>query len=403
MSKKEKDTSAGARTGNISNWGFDTRAIHGGQTFDPTTGAVITPIYATSTFAQEAPGVHKGFDYGRSHNPTRFAYETAVANLENGTAGFAFASGMAAISTVLEILEAGSHVIAMDDIYGGTYRLFERVRKHSAKLEFSYVDLSKPELLEAAIKPNTRLIWVETPTNPLLKLVDLEAVAAIAKKHNIIAVADNTFASPWIQRPLEHGFDVVVHSATKYLNGHSDIIGGIAVAGENNEVREKIGFLQNAIGSIAGPFDSFLAHRGLKTLGLRMERHSSNALAVAQWLEKHPKIERVIYPGLISHPQHVLAKRQMQRGFGGMISAVLKGGTEAATIALRHTKLFTLAESLGGIESLIEHPAIMTHASIPAEVRKKIGIDDGLIRLSVGIENIDDLIGDLDAALATDA
>ena len=388
MTKKHNDT-----------WGFDTRAIHAEQSFDQTTGAVITPIYATSTYAQEAPGVHKGFDYGRSHNPTRFAYERAVANLEGGTVGFAFASGMAAISTVLELLEAGSHIVAMDDIYGGTYRLFERVRKHSAKLEVSYVDLSKPELLEAAIKPNTRMVWVETPTNPLLKLVDLEAVAVIARKHNLIAVADNTFASPWIQRPIEYGFDVVVHSATKYLNGHSDIIGGIAIAGANSEIKEKLGFLQNAIGSIASPFDSFLAHRGVKTLGLRMERHSSNALAVAQWLEKHPKIERVIYPGLLSHKQHTLAKKQMQNGYGGMISAVLKGGIEAATAALKRTKVFTLAESLGGIESLIEHPAIMTHASIPADVRRKIGIDDGLIRLSVGIENVDDLIADLEIAL----
>lgn len=381
-------------------WGFDTRAIHAEQEFDETTGAVITPIYATSTYAQIAPGEHKGFDYGRSHNPTRFAYERAVANLEGGTAGFAFASGMAASSTVLELLEAGSHIIAMDDIYGGTYRLFERVRKHSAKLEVTYVDLTKPELLEAAIKTNTRMIWVETPTNPLLKLVDLEAVAALARKHKLIAVADNTFATPWIQRPISYGFDVVVHSATKYLNGHSDIIGGIAVAGENSEIKEKLGFLQNAIGSIASPFDSFLAHRGVKTLGLRMERHSSNALAVAQWLEKHPKIERVIYPGLASHPQHQLAKKQMKNGFGGMVSAVLKGGIEAATSMLTKTQVFTLAESLGGIESLIEHPAIMTHASIPPDVRKKVGIDDGLIRLSVGIENEADLIGDLEQALA---
>jgi cystathionine beta-lyase/cystathionine gamma-synthase len=290
----------------------------------------------------------------------------------------------------------------MNDIYGGTYRLFERVRKHSAKLEVSYVDLTKPGLLEAAIKPNTRMLWVETPTNPLLKLVDLEAVAAIGRKHKLIAVADNTFATPWIQRPLEYGFDIVVHSATKYINGHSDIIGGIAVAGKNAEIREKLGFLQNAIGAIASPFDSFLAHRGVKTLGLRMERHSSNALAVAVWLEKHPKIERVIYPGLESHPQHALAKKQMQNGFGGMISAVVKGGLEPAKTMLTHCQVFTLAESLGGIESLIEHPAIMTHASIPAEVRRKIGIDDGLIRLSVGIENEADLIADLEQSLAAD-
>jgi cystathionine beta-lyase/cystathionine gamma-synthase len=380
-------------------WGFDTRAIHAAQEFDEATGAVITPIYATSTFAQQSPGVHKGFDYGRSQNPTRFAYERVVANLEGGTAGFAFASGLAAISTALELLDAGSHVVAMNDIYGGTYRLFERVRRHSMSLEFTYVDLTRTELLESAIRPNTRMLWVETPTNPLLKLVDLEVVAAIARKHRIIAVADNTFATPWIQRPLQLGFDVVVHSATKYLNGHSDIIGGIAIVGDNLELRQRLGFLQNAIGAIASPFDSFLAQRGVKTLGLRMERHCRNALAVAQWLEKHPKIARVIYPGLSSHPQHALARKQMEQGFGGMISAVIKGGAEAAKETLARCQVFTLAESLGGIESLIEHPAIMTHASIPAEVRAKIGIDEGLIRLSVGIEDQADLIADLENAL----
>lgn len=379
-------------------WGFDTRAIHANQSFDESTGAVITPIYATSTFAQEAPGVHKGFDYGRSHNPTRFAYERAVADLEGGAAGFAFASGLAAVSTVLELLEAGSHVIAMDDIYGGTYRLFERVRRHSAKLDFSYVDLSQTELLDAAIRPNTCMIWIETPTNPLLKLVDLQAVCAIARKHNIVVVADNTFATPWIQRPLEYGADVVIHSATKYLNGHSDIIGGIAVA-KNTEMTERLGFLQNAVGAIAGPFDSFLAHRGVKTLGLRMQRHSENALAVATWLEAHPQVERVIYPGLASHAQHGLAKKQMQRGFGGMISAVLKGGEQAARQMLTRCEVFTLAESLGGIESLIEHPASMTHATIPPENRQKLGIADGLIRLSVGIEDEADLIRDLENAI----
>lgn len=379
-------------------WGFDTQAIHSGQEFDATTGAVITPIYATSTYAQEAPGVHKGLDYGRSHNPTRFAYERAVAHLEGGSAGFAFASGLAAVSTILELLEAGSHIIATNDLYGGTYRLFERVRKHSARLEISYVDLSDAAALEAAIRPNTKLIWVETPTNPLLKLVDLEAIAAIAKKHDLISVADNTFATPWIQKPLSLGFDIVVHSATKYLNGHSDIIGGIAVAGENQELAEKLGFLQNAIGAIAGPFDSFLAHRGVKTLGLRMERHASNALAVAQFLEAHPKVERVIYPHLPSHPQYALAKKQMRAG-GGMISALLKGGEKAAVSTLKSVQVFTLAESLGAVESLIEHPAIMTHASIPPETRKAIGIEDGLIRLSVGIEDVNDLIGDLTQAL----
>lgn len=378
--------------------GFDTRAIHAGQTVDPTTGAVITPIYATSTYAQDAPGVHKGFDYARSHNPTRFAYERAVADLEGGSAGFAFASGMAAAATVLELLPSGSHVVAMNDLYGGTYRLFERVRRNSAGLDFTFVDLTKPEKLKAAIKKNTRMVWAETPTNPLLKLVDLEAVASIARKHKLITVADNTFATPWNQRPLELGFDVVMHSATKYLNGHSDMVGGIAVAGDNKELRERLGFLQNSVGGIAGPFDSFLAHRGVKTLGLRMERHCTSALAIAQWLEKHPKIERVIYPGLKSHPQHALARKQMRAG-GGMISATVKGGVKAATAMLSRCKIFTLAESLGGIESLIEHPAIMTHASIPAEIRRKTGIEDGLIRLSVGIEDVNDLIGDLENAL----
>lgn len=380
------------------NWAFATRAIHAEQEVDATTGAVITPIYATSTYQQYAPNDHTGFDYGRSHNPTRFAYERAVANLEGGSAGFAFASGLAAGATVLELLEAGSHVIAMDDIYGGSYRLFERVRKHSAKLDVTYVDLTNPELIRAAIQPNTKMLWVETPTNPLLKLVDLTAVTAIAKEYGLITVADNTFATPYIQRPLSHGFDIVVHSATKYLNGHSDIIGGMAVVGEDAGLREKLGFLQNAIGAIASPFDSFLAHRGVKTLSLRMERHTSNALTIAQWLEAHPAIKRVYYPGLPSHPQHQLALSQMH-GFGGMISAVLKGGQAAAVQALKQMQVFTLAESLGGIESLIEHPATMTHASIPADIRKKIGIDDGLIRLSVGIEAVEDLIADLEQAL----
>ncbi|MFZ4541288.1 MAG: trans-sulfuration enzyme family protein [Rickettsiales bacterium] len=379
-------------------WHFDTRAIHAEQEFDETTGAVITPIYATSTYAQIAPGEHKGFDYGRSHNPTRFAYERAVANLEGGTAGFAFASGLAAASTVLELLEAGSHIIATDDLYGGTYRLFERVRKHSAKLSVTYVDFSDAAALAAAIKPNTKMLWVETPTNPLLKLVDLKSVASLAKKHNLITVADNTFATPYLQRPLELGFDIALHSATKYINGHSDIIGGIAVVGDNAELAEKVGFLQNAIGAIASPFDSFLAHRGVKTLGIRMERHSNNALAVAKWLEAHPQIECVFYPHLPSHPQHALAKQQMASG-GGMVSAILKGGQPAAVKMLTNVQVFTLAESLGGIESLIEHPTTMTHASIPAETRHKIGIADGLIRLSVGIENKADLIADLDNAL----
>jgi cystathionine gamma-lyase len=383
-----------------SSWRFDTQAIHAGQEPDPTTGAVITPIYATSTFAQQSPGVHKGFDYGRSHNPTRFAYERAVANLEGGSAGFAFASGLAAISTVLELLEAGSHIIASNDLYGGTYRLFERVRRNSAHLDITYVDPGRPELFEQSVRPNTRMIWMETPTNPLLKIADLAAIGDIARKRNLIAVADNTFATPWLQRPLDYGFDVVVHSATKYINGHSDMVGGVAIAGSNPEIRDRLAFLQNSVGAIASPFDSFLAHRGVKTLGVRMERHCRNAISVARWLEKHPQIERVIYPGLPSHPQHALASRQMKRGFGGMISAIVRGGLEASRTMLTRCRVFTLAESLGGIESLIEHPAIMTHASIPTDVRKSIGIEDGLIRLSVGIEDESDLIGDLEHALS---
>ena len=384
---------------NKNSYGFDTLAIHGGQHPDPTTGAVITPIYATSTYLQEAPGVHKGLDYGRSHNPTRFAYERAVASLEGGTHGFAFSSGLAASSTVIDTLPSGSHIIAMDDLYGGTYRLFERVKRGASGHDFTYVDLSDASKLEAAIKPNTRMVWIETPTNPLLKLADISAIAALAKARGLITVVDNTFASPYLQNPLALGADVVVHSATKYINGHSDIIGGVAIT-SNPALAEKITFLQNAIGSIASPFDSFLAHRGLKTLGIRLQRHSENALALAQWLEQQSDIERVFYPGLPSHPQHELAKRQMPNGFGGMISIIIKGGLPRATAFLKAVRIFTLAESLGGIESLIEHPAIMTHASIPADVRKKIGIDDGLIRLSVGIENLEDLRADLKRALA---
>jgi cystathionine gamma-lyase len=378
-------------------WGFNTRAIHADQEFDPTTGAVITPIYATSTYGQSGPGEHKGFEYGRSHNPTRFAYERAVANLEGGTAAFAFSSGLGASSTILDMLESGSHMIASDDLYGGTYRLFERVRKISANLDVTFVNMTDASALQAALKPNTKMIWLETPSNPLLKIIDLEAVGKFANANRLIAVADNTFATPWTQRPLEYGFDIVVHSATKYLNGHSDVIGGIAVVGENAECKEKLTFLQNSVGSIPGPFDCFLAHRGLKTLGLRMERHSSNGLAVASWAEKHPIVSKVIYPGLASHPQHAVAKRQMS-AFGGMVSVILKGGEDAARKALSRCVVFTLAESLGGIESLIEHPGIMTHASVPADVRRKNGIDDGLIRLSCGIENADDLIRDLESA-----
>lgn len=378
--------------------GFDTKAIHSGQHFDPATNAVITPIYATSTYAQEAPGVHKGLDYGRSHNPTRFAYERAVAAVENGQAGFAFASGLAAIATVLDLLDSGSHLIATDDIYGGTYRLLERVRRRSAGLNISYVDLTHIDKIKAAIRPETRMIWIETPTNPLLKLADIEAIAAEAHKRDLLVVVDNTFASPWVQRPLELGADIVVHSATKYINGHSDIIGGAAIASRPDLV-EKLGFLQNAVGAIAGPFDSFLAHRGLKTLGLRMERHNANALHLATWLEKHAHVERVIYPGLPSHPQHALARKQMHGHGGGIITVILKDGQAAVNRALTRTKLFTLAESLGGVESLIEHPTTMTHASIPAEIREAIGIKDGLVRISVGIEDVKDLQADLEQAL----
>ncbi|MBM6581021.1 cystathionine gamma-synthase [Microvirga sp. BT689] len=378
---------------------FATRCIHAGQSPDPTTGAVMMPIYATSTFAQESPGVHKGFEYARSQNPTRMAFERCIADLESGSAAFAFSSGLAASATVLDMLEHGSHIVASDDLYGGTRRLFERVRRKSAGLDISYVDLGDPDAVKAALRPNTKLVWVETPTNPLLKLADLEAIAAAVRGHGTWLVADNTFASPWVQRPLEFGFDIVVHSTTKYLNGHSDMVGGVVIVGQNQEVREKIAFLQNAVGSVSGPFDSFLALRGLKTLSLRMERHCTSALKIAQFLESHPGVDGVIYPGLASHPQHELAKRQM-RGFGGIITARIKGGLDGATRVLERCQLFTLAESLGGVESLIEHPAIMTHASVPPEVRAELGIDDGLVRLSVGIEDAHDLIEDLRSALA---
>lgn len=378
--------------------GFATRAIHAGQSPDPTTGAVMQPIYATSTYAQESPGKHKGYEYSRTQNPTRMAYERCVADLESGTRGFAFASGLAATATILELLDSGSHVVAMDDMYGGTYRLFERVRKRSAGLEFSFVDLRERKALEAAIRPETKLIWVETPTNPLLKLVDLNMVAEVAHKHKIIAACDNTFASPYNQRPLEYGFDLVMHSATKYLNGHSDMVGGMVVVGENRELAEQLAFLQNSIGSVAGPFDSFLALRGLKTLALRMERHCSNALELAGWLAKHPAVERVTYPGLPSHPQHALARQQMRAG-GGMVTVFLKGGEQEARRFLERCKLFTLAESLGGVESLIEHPGIMTHASVPPATRAALGISDSLVRLSVGVEDVNDLRADLEYAL----
>ncbi|MDG2525631.1 cystathionine gamma-synthase [Stenotrophomonas sp. HITSZ_GD] len=375
-----------------------TLAIHGGQAPDPSTGAVMPPIYATSTYAQSSPGEHQGFEYSRTHNPTRFAYERCVAALEGGTRGFAFASGMAATSTVIELLDSGDHVVAMDDLYGGSYRLFERVRKRSAGLDFSFVDLTDVTALEAAITPKTKMVWIETPTNPMLKIVDIAAVAAVARKHGLIVVVDNTFASPMLQRPLALGADIVVHSATKYLNGHSDMVGGMAVVGDNDDLAERMAFLQNSIGGVQGPFDSFLALRGLKTLPLRMRAHCDNAMALAQWLEQHPAVEKVIYPGLPSHPQHALAKRQMS-GFGGIVSIVLKGGFEAAKRLCERTELFTLAESLGGVESLVNHPAVMTHASIPVERRAQLGISDSLVRLSVGVEAVEDLQADLDRAL----
>ena len=377
---------------------FATRCVHAGQEPDPTTGAVMMPIYTTSTYVQQSPGVHKGYDYARTKNPTRMAFERCIADLEGGSAAFAFASGIAAIATTLECLDAASHIIAVDDLYGGSRRLFDRVRRRSAALDMSYLDLVDLTGLEAAIRPNTRLIWIESPTNPLLKLVDLERVAALARKRGIWTVVDNTFASPYVQRPLEYGFDLVVHSTTKYLNGHSDMVGGVAVVGSNTELRERLMFLQNAVGAIQGPFDSFLALRGLKTLALRMERHCASAMQIAGWLERHPKVRRVFYPGLASHPQHGLAKKQM-RAFGGMISAELAGSVDDARRFLERCRLFALAESLGGVESLIEHPALMTHASVPPEVRAALGISDTLVRLSVGIEAADDLIADLAAAL----
>ncbi|HZM35099.1 MAG TPA: PLP-dependent aspartate aminotransferase family protein [Burkholderiales bacterium] len=378
---------------------FETKVIHAGQAPDPRTGAVMPPIYATSTYAQSSPGEHKGYDYARTRNPTRDALEACMAELEGGHAAFAFSSGMAAIGTVLELLDAGSHVVAMHDLYGGSYRILERVRKRSANTQATFVDLTVPGSLEKAIRPDTRMVWVESPTNPMLKIVDLKAIAAIARQRKLISVCDNTFASPWIQRPLEHGFDIVVHSTTKYVNGHSDVIGGVAVVRKDDLLLERMPFLQNAVGSVPSPFDCFLTLRGIKTLALRMERHCGNAMHVAAWLEKHPRVQKVIYPGLASHPQHLLAAEQMNRRYGGMVTAVLKGGLAASKRFLERCELFTLAESLGGVESLIEHPAIMTHASLPEEVRADLGIDEGLVRLSVGIESVDDLIAELDHAL----
>jgi cystathionine gamma-lyase len=377
---------------------FGTRAIHAGQAPEPATGAIMTPIFATSTYVQQSPGVHKGFEYSRSQNPTRFAYENCVAALEGGTRGFAFASGLAATATVLDLLDSGDHVIAGDDQYGGTYRLFERVRRRSAGLSFTFVDMSNAENVRRAATPRTRLIWVETPSNPLLKLAHLERIAEIGRSLGAITAADNTFASPYIQRPLERGFDLVMHSATKYLNGHSDVIGGVVVAGTNKDLSDRMAFLQNAVGAVPSPFDSFLVTRGLKTLHLRMQRHCENALEIAQRLERHSRVERVLYPGLQSHPQHALAKEQMH-GFGGMITVVLKGDLAGTRRFLERCELFALAESLGGVESLIEHPAIMTHASVPPEQRAALGISDTMVRLSVGVEEVEDLVAELEGAL----
>ncbi len=376
-----------------------TRVIHGGQHPDPLTGAVMTPIYATSTYAQRSPGEHQGYEYSRTQNPTRFAYERCIADLESGQRGFAFASGMAGIATVLELLNPGDHILVMDDVYGGTYRLFANVRARSAGLNFSFVDMTDLDRVSNAIQPNTKMIWVETPSNPLLKIVDLSAIARLAKQHGLISCVDNTFATPISQRPIELGFDIVVHSATKYLNGHSDVINGVVVVGDNENLIKQLIYLQNAIGAIAGPFDSFLALRGLKTLAIRMERHQYNALYLASWLETHPLVEHVYYPGLKSHPQYELAKKQMDL-FGGMISIKLRCSLEETKQILSRCRLFTLAESLGGVESLIEHPAIMTHASIPVAVREQLGISDGLIRLSVGIEDVEDLQQDLAQAIS---
>ena len=378
--------------------GFSTRAIHAGQKPDPTTGAVMTPIYATSTYAQESPGVNKGYEYARGKNPTREAFEACIADLENGTHGFGFGSGMAATSTALELLDAGAHILTGDDLYGGTYRLFERVRRRSMGLDFSYLDLTDLEAVEAAVRPETKMLWVETPTNPLMKLADIAALSAVAKKHGLLMVVDNTFATPWCQSPLDLGADIVMHSATKYLNGHSDVIGGVLVT-KDADLAVQLKFLQNSIGGVMGPFDAFLVNRGLKTLGVRMRAHCENALAIARWLEGRAGVAKVYYPGLESHPQHDLAKRQM-RGFGGMISILVDGDLARTKQIMERLQVFTVAESLGGVESLANHPAIMTHASVPKEVREAGGVTDNLIRLSVGVEDLDDLIADLEQALA---
>jgi cystathionine gamma-lyase len=379
---------------------LSTRVIHAGQQPDPSTGAIMTPIYASSTYVQRSPGEHQGWEYSRSHNPTRDAYEKCIADLEGGVRGMAFASGMAATSTILELLNTGDHIVAGDDLYGGSFRLFSGVRERSANLRFSYAQLENPGEMRAAMTPETRMVWVETPTNPMLKTVDIELAAAIAHEHEALLVVDNTFATPMLQRPLELGADIVMHSATKYLNGHSDMIGGVAVVRDDDDLAERLWYLLNSTGAIQGPFDSFLALRGLKTLALRMKAHCENALTIARWLQQHPQVEKVIYPGLSDHPQHELAMRQMNGQGGGIVSMDIKGGLEAARRMLERCELFALAESLGGVESLINHPAIMTHASVPLERRESLGISDTLIRLSVGVEDVDDLIAELEYALS---
>jgi cystathionine gamma-lyase len=376
---------------------FATRAIHAGQSPDPSTGAIMQPIYATSTYVQSSPGVHQGYEYSRTQNPTRMAYERCIADLESGSQGFAFASGMAATGTILELLDSGKHIIAMDDLYGGTRRLFDGVRKRSSGLEFSFVDLTDLPATEAAFRDDTKMVWIETPSNPLLKIVDIKAVAGLARKHGAMVVVDNTFATPYLQRPIELGCDIVMHSATKFINGHSDIVGGIAVTGDES-IAERLAYLQNSIGSVSGPFDSFLALRGVKTLDVRMQRHCESAMRIAEWLERHKRVDSVLYPGLPSHPQHELARKQMD-GFGGIVTFFIKGNLGDARSFLERCKVFSLAESLGGVESLVDHPAIMTHASVPAKERAVLGINDQLIRLSVGIEGVDDLIEDLNQAL----
>ena len=380
---------------------FATRAIHAGQSPDPSTGAIMQPIYATSTYVQSSPGVHQGYEYSRTQNPTRMAWERCIADLESGSHGFAFASGMATTATVLELIDAGSHVIALDDLYGGSRRLFDGVRKRSANLEFTFIDMTELATVREAIRPNTRLVWIESPSNPLLKIIDIAGLAGICRERDLLLVVDNTFATPYLQRPLELGADIVMHSATKYLNGHSDIVGGVAVTARD-DLAERLAYLQNSIGAVAGPFDSFLALRGIKTLDVRMERHTRSAAEIATWLEQHAGVSHVLYPGLESHPQHALAAQQMQGG-GGIVTFFIDGTIDNARRFLENTRLFALAESLGGVESLVDHPAIMTHASVPPERRAELGISDQLIRLSVGIEGAHDLIEDLDRALAAAA